>query len=198
MNTSVCIIIYFLCGYYKIGKEEVELGREVARCDFQVRCKDNSQPKALRHRVDVKGTNKEELFFTICRQPRIKSSVMPSKQLYLIFATSLPNNDSLILTAWKKPTLEKIKSLGVDVIGGIGTDYHNFGIHLLHDPNGVRVQAINAECLGNCEEINTAIIMRWLRGGEEGRPVTWAVLCEALKKAGLVTLADEVLMALAN
>ena len=35
-------------------------------------------------------------------------------------------------------------------------------------------------------------------GGEEGRPVTWSVLCEALKKAGLVTLADEVSEALMN
>ena len=77
----------------------------------------------------------------------------------------------------EKPTLEKIKSdLGVDVIGGIGTKWDTFGIQLLHDPNGVRVQAIKDECLGNCKEINTAIIMRWLRGGEEGRPVTWAVL----------------------
>ena len=81
------------------------------------------------------------------------------------------------------------------MIGGIGTKWDTFGIHLLHDPNGVRVQAIKYECLGNCEKINTAIIMSWL---EEGRPVTWAVLCEALKKAGLVTLADEVLMALVN
>ena len=100
--------------------------------------------------------------------------------------------DSLILTAWNKPTLEKIKSLGVDAIGGIGTDYHNFGIQLLHDPNGNRVQAIKDEHLGNCEKINTDIIVRWLRGGEEGRPVTWAVLCEALTNAGLVTLSDEV------
>ena len=107
--------------------------------------------------------------------------------------------DSLILTAWKKPTLEKIKSdLGVDVIGGIGTKWDTFGIHLLHDPNGVGVQVIKEECLGNCEKINTAIIVRWLRGGEEGRPVTWAVLREALKKAGLETLAEEVSEALEN
>ena len=84
------------------------------------------------------------------------------------------------------------------MIGGIGTKYHNFGIQLLHDPNGYGVEAIKDECRGNCEEINTAIIMRWLRGGEEGRPVTWAVLREALKKAGLVTLADEVSEALEN
>ena len=102
------------------------------------------------------------------------------------------------LTAWKKPTLEKIKNLGVDVIRGIGAEYRNFGIQLLHDPNGNSVEAIKDECCGNCGKINRAIIIRWLRGGEEGRPVTWAVLCEALKKAGLVTLADEVLMALVN
>ena len=84
------------------------------------------------------------------------------------------------------------------MIGGIGTDYHNFGIQLLHDPNGVRVEAIEHNWHGNCEKINTAIIMRWLRGGEEGRPVTWAVLREALKKAGLVTLAEEVSEALMN
>ena len=78
------------------------------------------------------------------------------------------------------------------MIEKIGTDYHNFGIHLLHDPNGVRVQVIEHDCHGNCEEINTAIIVRWLKGGEKGRPVTWKVLCEALKNAGLVTLAEEV------
>ena len=82
------------------------------------------------------------------------------------------------------------------MIGGIGAEYHNFGILLLHDPNGNCVEAIKDECLGNCEKICTAIIRRWLRGGEEGRPVTWAVLREALRKAGLVTLSDEVVMAL--
>ena len=102
------------------------------------------------------------------------------------------------LTAWKEPTLEKIKNLGVDVIGGIGTEYLNFGIQLLHDPNGNSVEAIKDKCLGDCEKINTAIIRRWLRGGEEGRPVTWAVLREALKRAGLVTLAEEVSEALEN
>ena len=73
--------VYNIYGYCKIGKEEVELGRAIACRDFQVRCKDDSQPKPLKHRVDVKGTDKEELFFTICRQPRRKSS-LPSKQIY--------------------------------------------------------------------------------------------------------------------
>ena len=82
------------------------------------------------------------------------------------------------------------------MIGGIGAEYHNFGIQLLHDPNGNCVEAIKDKCHGNCEKICTAIIRRWLRGGEEGRPVTWAVLCEALRKAGLVTLSDGVVMAL--
>ena len=82
------------------------------------------------------------------------------------------------------------------MIGGIGTKFFDFGIQLLHDPNGVGVEAIEHEWRGNCEKINRAIIRRWLSGGEEGRPATWPVLCEALKKAGLVTLFEEVSAAL--
>ena len=82
------------------------------------------------------------------------------------------------------------------MISDIGVYWYMFGIYLLEDPNGRRVQAIRQQCLGDCEKINRAILMEWLRGGEKGRPVTWAVLCEALRNTGLVTLADEIVRAL--
>ena len=40
------------------------------------------------------------------------------------------------------------------MIRGIGAEYLNFGIQLLHDPNGNSVEAIKDEFCGNCGKIN--------------------------------------------
>ena len=104
-----------------------------------------------------------------------------------------------MFTAGFKPNLENVTALsskGVHMIRDIGVHWDKLGTQFLEDPNGSRVEAIGQRCLGDCDKINRAILMEWLRGGEKGRPVTWAVLCEALRNAGLVTLADEIVRAL--
>ena len=65
-----------------------------------------------------------------------------------------------------------------------------FGIHLLEDKTGAVITGIvrgNAEF----EEINLAILRRWLQG--KGRePVTWRTLVKVLQDAGLNILADDI------
>ena len=74
-------VCFFLLFFFKIGKEEVEVGEDIARRNFRVSYEADSQPETLQHSVDVKGTDREELYFTIFIQPsnRNTSPVMPGK-----------------------------------------------------------------------------------------------------------------------
>ena len=74
-------VLVFCCFFFKIGKEEVEVGKDIPRRNFRVSCEADSQPKTLQHSVDVKGTDRDELFFTIFIRPsnRNTSPVMPGK-----------------------------------------------------------------------------------------------------------------------
>ena len=73
----------------------------------------------------------------------------------------------------------------------IGTKYHQFGIHLLNDCNGTRVQNIEHACLKESEPINTRIIQEWATGRGK-RPVNWKTLTEVLHDIELSTLASEI------
>ena len=75
------VLGFFCWFFFKIGKEEVEVGKDIARRNFRVSCEADSQPETLQHSVDVKGTDRDELFFTIFIRPsnRNTSPVMPGK-----------------------------------------------------------------------------------------------------------------------
>ena len=69
----------------------------------------------------------------------------------------------------------------VNIAELIGVNYFKFGIFLLEDSNGVIVKALEKEYLRNAEEINVAILQRWLQG-KGVKPVTWSTLVTALQK----------------
>ena len=75
------VLGFFCWFFFKIGKEEVEVGKDIARRNFRVSCEADSQPETLQHSVDVKGTDRDELFFTIFIRPSNQntSPVMPGK-----------------------------------------------------------------------------------------------------------------------
>ena len=73
----------------------------------------------------------------------------------------------------------------------IGIQYIQFGILLLNDPNGARVQIIEHKHSRDAERINMEILQEWT-SGKGKQPVSWATLTEALHDVELSTLASEI------
>ena len=73
----------------------------------------------------------------------------------------------------------------------IGSNYSQFGILLLNDPNGTRVSNIEDKHRGDAVQINTEILREWATGRGKN-PVSWKTLTEVLHKIGLSTLASEI------
>ena len=68
----------------------------------------------------------------------------------------------------------------VNIAEQIGVNYFKFGIFLLEDSNGVIVQALEKQLHFNAEQINIAILQRWLEG-KGVMPVTWSTLVSVLQ-----------------
>ena len=88
-----------------------------------------------------------------------------------------------------RPTLPEL--LRLKVPQGVGANYTTFGVLLLNDELGSRVQALKMECLGVPENITQKILQEWLKGkGLE--PVTWQTLIQTLGDSGLSSLAEHI------
>jgi hypothetical protein len=91
-----------------------------------------------------------------------------------------------------RPTLNDLMNFGkdhVNIIEEIGATYHKFGTFLLEDKRGGKMEAIEREKRENAEDINNAVLTRWIRG--EGRkPTSWATLVTVLEQCQLHALAD--------
>ena len=73
----------------------------------------------------------------------------------------------------------------------VGANYSTFGILLLNDTDGRRMDSYELQYLGNPEKIVQRILHEWLQGrGQE--LVTWETLIETLGDCDLSALADEV------
>ena len=79
----------------------------------------------------------------------------------------------------------------INVAEKISTKYHNFGILLLDDSDGTRVQNIQHKHRQDAELINKEILQEWTAGRGK-KPVSWETLTEVLHDIGLSTLADEI------
>ena len=88
----------------------------------------------------------------------------------------------------KPPTLPELICL--DVPQEVGAHSFNFGIILLNDETGSRMESIEDECRGKNEKITRQILREWLKGS--GLPVTWKTLVETLRKAKLNEFADKI------
>ena len=79
----------------------------------------------------------------------------------------------------------------INIPGEIGSNYSQFGILLLNDPNGTRVSNIKYKHRGDAVQINTEILQEWAtRRGK--KPVSWKTLTEVLRNIGLGALASEI------
>ena len=95
-----------------------------------------------------------------------------------------------------RPTLyECIRFQGkegiINIPQEIGISYHDFGILLLGDRSGARIDAIAHKHKDDAERINKEILKQWIAGGGK-RPVTWNTLIETLYNTELSTLAKEI------
>ena len=73
----------------------------------------------------------------------------------------------------------------------IGTNYRQFGIFLLDDPNGMRVHNMEHKYREDAEQINTEILREWATG-RGMKPVTWLTLTKVLRDIELSTLATDI------
>ena len=68
--------------------------------------------------------------------------------------------------------------------------YYTFGVLLLNDKMGNRVNIIEDECRGKPERIVMSILQGWLAG--KGLPVTWKSLIKTLRDTDLSVLAEQI------
>ena len=87
-----------------------------------------------------------------------------------------------------RPTLPELLCLKVPQ--QVGANYSTFGIILLNDETGSRVDSIEEYCRGNPEKITRKILQEWLEG--KGLPVTWESLVQTLSVIDLSVLADQI------
>ena len=90
--------------------------------------------------------------------------------------------------AGERPTLPELYRLKVPQ--QVSPVYSAFGVLLLNDVMGRRLDAIENECSGKPDRITRKILQEWLEG--KGLPLTWKSLVQTLKGAGFSTLADKI------
>ena len=87
------------------------------------------------------------------------------------------------------PTLPQL--LRLKIPQRVGANYSTFGILLLDDAVGGRVECLEEECNKKADKVVRKILQEWLEGrGLE--PVTWETLIKTLRDSDLSALADEV------
>ena len=73
----------------------------------------------------------------------------------------------------------------------IGVKYYQFGVLLLEDDTGARINALTHKYMNDAEQINTEVLRQWINGRGKD-PVTWETLTEVLHDIKLNTLAGEI------
>ena len=95
--------------------------------------------------------------------------------------------DSSVVTV-EPPTLPEL--IRMKVPQEVGKNYTNFGIFLLEDRTGNRVDTIEEECCGKPDRITGKILQEWVLG--KGAALTWQTLVKTLNDCKLNTLADRI------
>ena len=79
----------------------------------------------------------------------------------------------------------------VNIPQEIGVKYQVFGVQLLDDPTGAKVENMEHKHGRDSPRINSEVLQEWLRG-QGRRPVSWRTLIEVLKVVELDTLAGDI------
>ena len=73
----------------------------------------------------------------------------------------------------------------------IGIKYHDFGLFLLEDDKGTRIQSLAHKHMNDAEQINIEVFRQWVTGRGK-QPVTWKTLTQVLHDIELSALAGEI------
>ena len=82
------------------------------------------------------------------------------------------------------------KLLGLDIPLKVGVKFFLFGVLLLNDEDGARVETLEHDCNGKCEWIVRKILVEWVKG--RGRALSWKTLSDTLRECSLSSLADNI------
>ena len=168
----------------KIKKEDVisdPRTTKPATCDLELSwVRPEIKPQRVIHKFTLIGPQHS---FDVCVDPDSLSSV------------GVPHRG---VSPTERPTLVKllkfpIKDGGshIDIIEKVGTKYNKFGVLLLEDESGSKVDTIESHYREDPERINHEIFRRWLKG-EGKQPVTWKTLTEVLHDSHLSCIAEEI------
>ena len=95
-----------------------------------------------------------------------------------------------------KPSLCKLlkypgKCRRINIPEEISKNYKKFGTFLLKDDNGTIVSGIERTKIYNVDEINVAILEKWISGKGQ-KPITWDTLVNCLRDTDLNALANDI------
>ena len=103
---------------------------------------------------------------------------------------------SLSLYVGECPTMIELirfrgRSRRINIPKEIGTKCYQFGVLLLKDETGARIETVIRKHLNDAEQINMESFKLWF-AGEGEQPVTWGTLVEVLRDVKLTTLASDI------
>ena len=87
--------------------------------------------------------------------------------------------------------ISRKRSRRINIPQEIITKYYQFGVLLLKDATGARIEIIFHNHTRDAEQISLEIFKKWLSGKGE-QPVTWQTLVEVLCDVELTTLASDI------
>ncbi len=119
---------------------------------------------------------------------------MESKRFHCIPLQS--NSPEILLSTDTRPQMPELLKFpsthgSINIPQKISTSFRTFGVFLLDDDTGSRVEALVHHHREDAVAINMAILREWLQG--TGRqPVTWKTLVDVLRDSNLNTLANDI------
>ena len=128
---------------------------------------------------------------TTSSQTGVVSSLFTDETLYMcevVLCSVVMTSCNGIVSSGQPPSLPEL--LRLKVPQEVGPNYSTFGIFLLDDQTGSRVNTIEHDCNWQSGPIIRKILQEWLEG--KGLPVTWASLVQTLRDTGLPVLADQI------
>ena len=140
---------------------------------------DDIQPQPLVHLNNKDSPNK----------------VLPTEHHNLYQGNQITCNLTPVSEPPSLPLLLRFHSLreckDINIPERIGTYFKTFGIFLLEDVGGQKVNIIQYEMKDRVVEVTVKIFQKWLNG-EGSKPVTWATLIDILEKSSLHTLSKDI------
>ena len=116
---------------------------------------------------------------------------MAGHSLLYYIAIDFPAGDHPTMNELLGFNLKDQRERPINIPQQIGTKYHQFGIHLLNDENGSKMQSISHTHRDNPEKINIEVLQEWIKGSGK-QPVTWKTLIGVLRDTELITLASDI------